>query len=77
MPPDALLTDAIHSSIAFCSGWDGGTQCDRRSATGLSCATAVKGRAHANVSDSKSFESFIRSSHTIAPEGAFVCGKNC
>ncbi len=41
MPFEAAFTEAPQSSIALCSGWDGGTQCDSRRATGLSCAKAA------------------------------------
>src|SRR5262245_53135600 len=35
-PARGLLTDCSHSSSAFCSGWDGGTQCDSFSSKVLS-----------------------------------------
>src|SRR4029077_119331 len=40
VPPESFSTDAPHSSRAFCSGCDGGTQCDSLSSNVLSCASA-------------------------------------
>jgi len=41
VPFDAFSTDAPHSSIAFCSGCVGRTQCESLSSKVLSCASAA------------------------------------
>src|SRR4029078_6519286 len=41
VPFDAFSTDAPHSSIAFWSGCDGGTQCESLRSKVLSCASAA------------------------------------
>src|ERR1700693_3913044 len=41
VPFEAFWMSSPHCSIAFCSGCDGGTQCDSFSSEGLSCADAV------------------------------------
>src|SRR4029077_7500655 len=41
VPPEAFSTSAPQSSIAFCSGCVGGTQCDSLSSTVLSSAEAA------------------------------------
>ena len=44
VPFEAFSIEAPQSSIAFCSGCDGGTQCERRSSKVLSCADARRPR---------------------------------
>src|ERR1700733_6323587 len=41
VPFEAFWMSSPHSSIAFCSGCDGGTQCDSLSSKVLSCADAL------------------------------------
>src|ERR1700716_1945241 len=41
VPFDAFSIDAPHSSIAFCSGCVGGTQCESLRSKVLSCASAA------------------------------------
>src|SRR6185312_6382439 len=41
VPPESFSTEAPQSSSAFCSGCDGGTQCDSLSSKVLSCADAA------------------------------------
>src|SRR6202795_3299013 len=41
VPPDSFSIEAPHSSIDFCNGCDGGTQCESFSSKVLSCADAV------------------------------------
>ena len=41
VPLEAFSIEAPQSSIAFCSGCDGGTQCDSFSSKVLSCAAAT------------------------------------
>src|SRR6202795_2878387 len=41
VPFEAFWMSSPHSSIAFCNGCDGGTQCDSFSSKVLSCADAV------------------------------------
>jgi hypothetical protein len=40
VPFDAFLIDSAQASAAACIGCDGGTQCEKRISTGLSCASA-------------------------------------
>src|SRR6185369_1852997 len=41
VPFEAFSIEEPQSSSAFCSGCDGGTQCERRSSMVLSCANAA------------------------------------
>src|SRR5580658_1256490 len=41
VPPESFSIEAPHSSIDFCNGCDGGTQCESFSSKVLSCAEAV------------------------------------
>src|SRR5580692_12899596 len=41
VPPESFSIEAPHSSIDFCNGCDGGTQCESFSSKVLSCADAV------------------------------------
>src|ERR1700691_2192225 len=40
VPPESFSIEAPHSSIDFCNGCDGGTQCESFSSKVLSCADA-------------------------------------
>src|SRR6266581_4379974 len=51
VPFDAFSTEAPHSSIAFCSGCDGGTQCESLSSTGLSWVSPAQGQASASAAE--------------------------
>ena len=42
VPPEAFSTEPPQSSSAFCSGCDGGTQCDSLSSKVLSCALQAR-----------------------------------
>ena len=44
VPPESFSIDAPHSSIDFCSGCDGGTQCESLSSNVLSWADAAAER---------------------------------
>src|SRR5437764_11842113 len=44
VPPEAFSIDCAHASADGCIGCDGGTQCEKRHSTVLSCASA--GAAH-------------------------------
>jgi hypothetical protein len=50
VPFEAFSSDWPHSSIAFCNGCVGGTQCDSFSSTVLSCASACGAAASATAS---------------------------
>src|SRR5580692_5181749 len=41
VPPESFSIEAPHSSIDFCNGCDGGTQCESLSSKVLSCADAA------------------------------------
>ena len=77
VPPDACFTELPQSSIAFCSGCEGGTQCESLSSKVLSwrCAMPepmVRGeRGRANVSRMAAF-------HQAPPKSVrFVFGLHC
>src|SRR6185369_13172703 len=59
VPLEAFSTAAPHSSIAFCSGWVAGTQCEILRLTCLSCARAGPATA-ATTAPSNNARSFIQ-----------------
>src|SRR5580698_8468275 len=63
VPPESFSIEAPHSSIDFCNGCDGGTQCESFSSKVLSCANAgprLSARARARVTKPPSFSRQIQ-----------------
>src|SRR2546422_7724031 len=69
VPFDAFSTEAPHSSIAFCSGCDGGTQCESLSSTGLSWVSPAQGQASASAAPSANAPDFIETPSRTAGSG--------
>src|ERR1700685_1058543 len=61
VPPESFSIEAPHSSMDFCNGCDGGTQCESFSSKVLSCAEAVqRPRARPSATTPQNFKWRIR-----------------
>src|ERR1700722_9855885 len=66
VPPESFSIEAPHSSIDFCNGCDGGTQCESFSSKVLSCAEAVpKPSARARASAVRPHNLIVRTGFMI------------
>src|SRR5580704_13617682 len=73
VPPESFSIEAPHSSIDFCNGCDGGTQCESLSSKVLSCAAAVL-RLRARPSAARLQNLILQAGFMFPPQGIFRSG---